>query len=178
NLLNNKTNSPLTRHPPLETLSYELNYCLQDKHELVPSSQCLLGCIIYIDESEYSSVISKEDLSAWSKKITDHGALITNDINHANLTHFICAYRTSERFRHVCKRGNVRMVTAHWLSDVLQRKKLFVPNLAIHYPSPFQPNEPDKLPLAKYFFTMTGFEGKTDFFRSCISTLSNYDIRF
>ncbi|CAF4780057.1 unnamed protein product, partial [Rotaria magnacalcarata] len=39
NLLNNKTNSPLTRHPPLETLSYELNYCLQDKHELVPSSQ-------------------------------------------------------------------------------------------------------------------------------------------
>ncbi|CAF4730328.1 unnamed protein product, partial [Rotaria magnacalcarata] len=80
----------------------------------------------------------------------------------ANLTHFICAYRTSERFRHVCKRGNVRMVTAHWLSDVLQRKKLFVPNLAIHYPSPFQPNEPDKLPLAKYFFTMTGFEGKTD----------------
>ncbi|CAM4888680.1 unnamed protein product [Rotaria socialis] len=159
NLLNNKTNSPVTRHPSLETLSYELNYCLQDKNELVPSSQWLLGCIIYIDESEYSSIVSKEDLSAWSKKITDHGAIITDDINHANLTHFICAYRTSERFRHVCKRGNVRMVTAHWLSDVLQRKKLFVPNLAIHYPSPFQPNEPDKLPLAKYFFTMTGFEG-------------------
>jgi PAX-interacting protein 1 len=51
------------------------------------------------------------------------------------------------------------MVTAHWLNDVLQRKKLFVPNLAIHYPSPYQPNEPDKLPLNKYYFTLTGFEG-------------------
>ncbi|CAF3826806.1 unnamed protein product [Rotaria sp. Silwood1] len=159
NLPNNKTNSQLSRHPPLETLSYELNYCLQDKHELVPASQCLLGCVIYIDEREYISIVSKDDLSTWSKTITDHGAIVTDDINLVNLTHFVCAYRTSERFRQVCKRGTVRMVTAHWLSDVLQRKKLFVPNLAIHYPSPFEPNEPDKLPLAKYFFTMTGFEG-------------------
>jgi hypothetical protein len=53
------------------------------------------------------------------------------------------------------------MVTAHWLNDVLQRKKLFVPNLAIHYPSPFDPTQPDKLPLTKYFFTLTGFDGKS-----------------
>ena len=109
----------------------------------------------------WQKTVSKDDLSTWSKTITDHGAILTNDAHHVNLTHFVCAYRTSELFRQLCKRGNVRMVTAHWLNDVLQRKKLFVPNLAIHYPSPFQPNEPDKLPLAKYFFTMTGFEGKT-----------------
>jgi hypothetical protein len=60
------------------------------------------------------------------------------------------------------------MVTAHWLNDVLQRKKLFVPNLAIHYPSPFEPNEPDKLPLVNYFFTMTGFEGKHEYLTSLI----------
>lgn len=107
-------------------------------------------------------MVSKDTLSTWSKTVVDHGAIITDDINHANLTHFVCAYRTSERFRQVWKRGNIRMVTAHWLSDVLQRKKMFVPNLAIHYPSPFEHNEPDKLPLAKYFFTMTGFEGKED----------------
>ncbi len=77
-----------------------------------------------------------------------------------NLTHFLCAYSTSDLFRQVSKRGSVRMVTAHWLNDVLQRKKLFVPNLAIHYPSPFNPNEPEKLPLAKSFITITGFEGK------------------
>jgi PAX-interacting protein 1 len=76
-----------------------------------------------------------------------------------NLTHFVCAYRTSDLFRQVSKRGNVRMVTAHWLNDVLQRKKLFVPNLAIHYPTPFDPNEPEKLPLNKQYITITGFEG-------------------
>jgi PAX-interacting protein 1 len=104
-------------------------------------------------------MVSKDDLSTWSKTILDHGALLTDDINHNNLTHFICAYRTSELFRQIYKRGNVRIVTAHWLNDVLQRKKIFVPNLAIHYPSPFSPNESDKLPLTKYYFTMTGFEG-------------------
>jgi hypothetical protein len=166
NILNNKTNLQGARQPPPETLSYELNYCLQDKHELVPSSQCLLGCVIHIDEREYVLTVSKDDLSIWSKTITDHGAILTNDAHHANLTHFVCAYRTSELFRELCKRANVRMVTAHWLNDVLQRKKLFVPNLAIHYPSPFQPNEIDKLPLANYYFTMTGFEGKDLIFRT------------
>jgi PAX-interacting protein 1 len=104
-------------------------------------------------------MISKDDLSSWSKTIIDHGAILTDDIHHNDLTHFLCAYRTSELFRQVFKRKNVRMVTAYWLNDVLQRKKLFVPNLAIHYPCPFDPNQPDKLPLMKYYFTMTGFEG-------------------
>lgn len=76
-----------------------------------------------------------------------------------NLTHFVCAYSTSDRFRQVSKRGSVRMVTAHWLNDILQKQKFFVPNLAIHYPSPFEPNEPEKLPLAKSSITITGFEG-------------------
>ena len=31
--------------------------------------------------------------------------------------------------------------------------------VAIHYPSPFAPTEPDKLPLAKSSITITGFEG-------------------
>lgn len=76
-----------------------------------------------------------------------------------NLTHFICAYRTSELFRQIFKRGNIRIVTAHWLNDILQRKKLFVPNLAIHYPSPYDPIDQEKLPLIKYYFTLTGFQG-------------------
>jgi hypothetical protein len=159
NLSNYKTNLQLSRHAPPETLSYELNYCLQDKHEQIPSSQCLLGCIIYIDEREYSATVSKSDLSTWSQTITKHGATITDDITNTNLTHFVCAYSTSDLFRQVSKRGSVRIITAHWLNDVLQRKKLFVPNLAIHYPSPFEPSEPEKLPLAKSFITITGFEG-------------------
>ncbi len=120
--------------------------------------------MIYIDEREYSATVSKSDLSTWSQTINKHGAIITDDVLHANLTHFVCAYSTSDRFRLVSKRGSVRMVTAHWLNDVLQKKKLFVPNLAIHYPSPYEPSEPDKLPLAKSFITITGFEGK-DFFK-------------
>jgi PAX-interacting protein 1 len=80
---------------------------------------------------------------------------------NVNLTHFVCAYSTSDLFRQVSKRGSVRMVTAHWLNDVLQKKKLFVPNLAIHYPSPYEPSEPGKLPLAKCSITITGFEGKS-----------------
>ena len=162
NLLNSKTNFQLSRHPPPGTLSYELNFCSQDKHELVPSSQCLVGCVIYINDDEYISTVSKGDLSTWSRTITQHGGIVTDDINHVNLTHFVCAYRTSERFRQVSKRADVRLVTAHWLSDVLLQKRIFVPNLAIHYPSPFDPNEPDKLPLAKYFLTMTGFQGKKE----------------
>lgn len=136
-----------------------MNYSLQDKLELVPSSQCLVGCVIYIHEQEYISTVSKDDLSSWSKTIIDHGAILTNDIHQIDLTHFICAYRTSDLFRQVCKRGTVRMVTAYWLNDVLQRKKLFVPNLAIHYPCPFDVNDPDKLPLVNYYFTLTGFDG-------------------
>jgi PAX-interacting protein 1 len=159
NLSSYKSNLQLSRHAPPETLSYELNYCTQDKQDQIPSSQCLLGCVIYIDEREYSSTVSKSDLSTWSQTLSKHGALITNDVMNINLTHFVCAYSTSDLFRQVSKRGSVRMVTAHWLNDVLQRKKLFVPNLAIHYPSPFEPSEPEKLPLAKSFITITGFEG-------------------
>ncbi|CAF1125745.1 unnamed protein product [Rotaria sordida] len=159
NLANYKSNLQLSRHAPPETLSYELNYSLQDKHERIPPSQCLLGCIIYIDEHEYSITVSKNDLTTWSQTLIKHGAIITDDIMNINLTHFVCAYSTSDLFRQVSKRGSVRMVTAHWLNDVLQKKNLFVPNLAIHYPSPYSPNEPDKLPLIKSFITITGFEG-------------------
>lgn len=161
NLLQNKPNTQASRQPPPETLSYELNYKLQDKLELVPSTQCLVGCVIYIHQAEYVTTVSKDHLSTWSQTIVEHGAIITDDVNDPALTHFVSAYRTSELFRQACKRGNIRMVTAHWLNDVLQRKKLFVPNLAIHYPSPFAPHDPEKLPLAKYFFTMTGFEGES-----------------
>jgi PAX-interacting protein 1 len=160
NLAAYKSNLQLSRHAPPETLSYELNYCLQDKHDQIPSSQCLLGCVIYIDAREYSATVSKNDLATWSQTITKHGAVITSDAMSVNLTHFICAYSTSDLFRQVSKRGSVRMVTAHWLNDVLQKKKYFVPNLAIHYPSPYEPSEPGKLPLAKCFITITGFEGK------------------
>ncbi|CAF0730958.1 unnamed protein product [Rotaria sp. Silwood1] len=159
NLATYKTNLQLSRHAPPETLSYELNYSLQDKHERIPPSQCLLGCVIYIDEREYSVTVSKSDLSTWSQTITKHGATISDDVMNPNLTHFVCAYSTSDLFRQVSKRGSVRMVTAHWLNDVLQKKKLFVPNLAIHYPSPYEPNEPEKLPLTKSFITITGFDG-------------------
>lgn len=159
NFLNNKSNSQTTRHPPLETLSYELNYSIQDKHELVPSTQCLLGCVVFIHEQEYLTFISKEELSSWSKTIVEHGAQLTNDINQNDLTHFVSAYRTSDLFRQVSKRTNIRIVTAHWLNDVLQRKKLFVPNLALHYPSPFDPNQSTNLPLINYYFTLTGFQG-------------------
>ena len=159
NLPNQKLNSQFSRQPAPDTLSYELNYFLQDKLELVPSSQCLVGCVIYIHEQEYISTVSKDDLSSWSKTIADHGAILTTDIHHTDLTHFVCAYRTSELFREVWKRRTVRMVTAYWLNDVLQRKKLFVPNLAIHYPSPFDLTQPEKLPLVNYYFTLTGFDG-------------------
>ena len=91
--------------------------------------------------------------------ITKHGATVTTDITNMNLTHFVCAYTTSDLFRQVSKRGSVRMVTAHWLNDVLQKKKLFVPNLAIHYPTKYNPSEPEKLPLIKANITITGFEG-------------------
>ena len=118
--------------------------------------------MICIDEREYSITVSKSDLVTWSQMITKHGAVVTTDAMNANLTHFVCAYSTSDLFRQVLKRGSVRMVTAHWLNDVLQKKKLFVPNLAIHYPSKYHSNEPDKLPLAKCIhssITITGFEG-------------------
>ncbi|CAF1932908.1 unnamed protein product [Rotaria magnacalcarata] len=159
NLANYKSNLQLSRHAPPETMSYELNYSLQDKHDRIPSSQYLLGCVIYIDAREYSTTVSKNDLSTWSQTITKQGAIISSDAMNPNLTHFVCAYSTSDLFRQVSKRGSVRMVTAHWLNDVLQKKKLFVPNLAIHYPSLYEPSEPDKLPLAKSFITITGFEG-------------------
>ena len=159
NLADFKSHLQLSRYAAPETLSYELNYSIQDKHERIPSSQCLLGCVIYIDEQEYTATVPKHDLSSWSKTIRKNAAVITDDANDSSLTHFVCAYRTSERFRQVSKRGNVRMVTAHWLNDVLQRKKLFVPNMAIHYPALYSPSEPEKLPLTKHFVTMTGFEG-------------------
>lgn len=159
NLAEYKSHLQVSRHVAPESLSYELNYSLQDKHDRIPPSQCLLGCVIYIDEQEYLSTIPKDDLSSWCQTIRKHGAIVTDDLNHLGLTHFVCAYRTSESFRKVFKRGNVRMVTAHWLNDVLQRRKLFVPNLAIHYPALYSPSEPLKLPLAKNFMTITGFEG-------------------
>ncbi|CAF0932093.1 unnamed protein product [Adineta ricciae] len=159
NLDNHKSHLQLSRHARPETLSYELNYSIQDKHEQIPSSQCLLGCVLYIDECEYLSTVSKDDLATWSQMLTKHGAIVATDVMNANLTHFVCAYSTSDLFRQVSKRGTVRMVTVHWLNDVLLKKKLLVPNLAIHYPTKYNPNEPDKLPLTNCTITITGFEG-------------------
>ncbi|CAF0772509.1 unnamed protein product [Didymodactylos carnosus] len=144
--------------PPPKTLS-ELKYFTQTKHEQIPSTQCLLGCILFIYEKEYIPTVSTNDLLSWSQTICNNGGIITDDENNVNLTHFVCAYRTSELFRVIYGRGNVRMVTAHWLNDVLQRKKLFVPNLAIHFPAPFDMSDVNQLPLAKYLITLSGFEG-------------------
>ena len=169
NLSEYRSHLQLSRHVAPETLSYELNYCVQEKHDRIPSTQCLLGCVIYIDEKEYTITVSKDDLSAWSKILRKHGASVVDDPNQMNLTHFVCAYRTSDLFRRVFKRGNVRMVTAHWLNDVLQRKKIFVPNLAIHYPALYTPNERDKLPLTKASISITGFEGNFNVLRITVS---------
>ncbi len=43
---------------------------------------------------------------------------------------------------HQAQRDHKRLVTAYWLNDVLLRKKMTPPWLALHYPSAYGSNKP------------------------------------
>ncbi|XP_013410668.1 PAX-interacting protein 1 [Lingula anatina] len=106
-------------------------YYGHDGSERVPEDMCLLGCVFYI--ADYNKYMEQEQLDVWKKAISQHGGQV--DTSYSNrVTHLLCEHQESDVFALALK-DQKRVVTAHWLSDVMDRKKMLPPWLATHFPS-------------------------------------------
>ncbi|XP_071955134.1 PAX-interacting protein 1-like isoform X2 [Antedon mediterranea] len=115
---------------------------------------CLLGCIFLV--IEYPELIGKEYTETWKKVIREHGGIV-DDCYSDRITHVLCDTQMTDIFKLAVK-DSKRCVTANWLNDCLNRKKMLPPWKAIHFPVYAYP-----MPTTvckDQVVAITGFEGK------------------
>ncbi|KAI0226634.1 PAX-interacting protein 1 [Lamellibrachia satsuma] len=126
-------------------------YFAHDPTETIPSDLCLLGCVFYI--ADYQKYLEASLLNTWKQVVEQHGGHI--DESYSNrVTHVLCEHQKSDVFQLALRDGK-RLVTAHWLNDCLNSKKMAVPWLALHFPSPYAKEKP----CGNQIICVTNFEG-------------------
>ncbi|KAK2181918.1 hypothetical protein NP493_376g01031 [Ridgeia piscesae] len=127
-------------------------YFAHDPTETIPSDLCLLGCVFYI--ADYQKYLESSLLNTWKQVVEQHGGHI--DESYSNrVTHVLCEHQKSDVFQLALRDGK-RLVTAHWLNDCLNNKKMAVPWLALHFPSPYAKEKP----CTNQIICVTNFEGE------------------
>ncbi|KAK9754172.1 BRCA1 C Terminus (BRCT) domain [Popillia japonica] len=114
----------------------------------LPPDLFLLGCVFVVVELER---FLDESMPGWQKKIEKHGGEIEKQYCN-RVTHVIC-----ETQRHgvvmQALRDFKRCVTLYWLSDVINRKQVLPPWIALHLPTMYW----DTAPASKHLVCLTGF---------------------
>jgi PAX-interacting protein 1 len=93
-----------------------------------------MGCVFW--EAEPLS-IPKSD---WSNVVYRYGGDVADEYSPAIVTHVLCKTQLFKEFLQVIREGK-RVVTLHWLNDIVVRKMLLPPYYAIHLPVPFRESE-------------------------------------
>ena len=105
-------------------------------------------------------------IPSWEKIITKHGGEIVHDLGK-QVTHVLAYSQKSELARTALAQGK-RLVTAYWLNDTIEMRKLLPPWKAIHFPIPTDA----RLPIDNMTLTITGFEGRDrDYVKDMISMI-------
>ena len=141
--------SPSTRQrTPAESPSSP--YVGQRSEKKISSKLCLLGCSFLI--TGYQERSEAEHVGKWRVVIERHGGSLADSLNQ-EVTHVLAPSQASPLVREAVAGGR-RVVTAHWLNDIITSKKLSPPWRAVHFPLPaVQLTDTTNMEL-----TLTGFE--------------------
>lgn len=114
----------------------------------LPPHLFLLGCVFFVVEVE--TILNKETPS-WQNAIRKHGGEIET-VYCARVTHVLCQ---SQKHGVVMQalRDTKRCVTIYWLNDVLKKKQVSPPWLAMHLPTLY----PEETPGAQHMISVSGF---------------------
>ena len=94
-------------------------------------------------------------MTKWSKVITRHGGEVSSELRES-VTHVICPDLESSLARRAEEQG-LRLVTAHWLNDVITVKKMAAPWKGVHLPLPRAGDRGSDISSMR--ICVTGFEG-------------------
>ena len=120
-------------------------------HKISPKL-CLLGCHFVI--TGYQEREEAHHVRKWTTVITRHGGEVTTELVEG-VTHLICPDLASPLASRAEERG-LRLVTAHWLNDVITVKKMAAPWKGVHLPLPRQESRGSNVSGMK--ICVTGFE--------------------
>jgi hypothetical protein len=96
----------------------------------------LAGCTFCFDE-HLPFGAEQNELAA---KLRYYGAEVDQNLNAAiheqRITHLVCD-NLNAKVRQLLKHQGIRMITTHWLSDALLKRKVEPPTKACHMPTPW-----------------------------------------
>lgn len=127
--------------------SYEIIFV-----KTVPPDLFLLGCIFVIVEYD---VQEPDKVSTWKQVIERHGGEVESQYC-PRATHVLAITQKHPIVVQALREGK-RCVSAHWLSDVVNKQQVLPPWHALHFPTPFSTTE---LPCTKRIISLSGFEGE------------------
>ena len=114
---------------------------------------CLLGCHFVI--TGYQDREEACHVTKWSTVITRHGGEVSSELGE-RVTHVLCPDLESALARRAEEMG-LRLVTAHWLNDVITVKKMAAPWKGVHLPLPRAGDRGSDISSMR--ISVTGFEG-------------------
>ncbi|KAJ7380909.1 PAX-interacting protein 1 [Desmophyllum pertusum] len=115
-------------------------------------SNCLAGCVFVI--SDYSDRMDHSILNTWMEVVQQHGGKVSRFYSK-QCTHLLCLNQHGGLYQKAISDGK-RIVTAHWLNDVLIAKVMSPPCNPLHLPVPFK----DKVNQCRSMvITVTGYAG-------------------
>ncbi|XP_046860090.1 PAX-interacting protein 1-like isoform X2 [Xenia sp. Carnegie-2017] len=115
-------------------------------------TKILSECVFYLEE--YKCSVSEESLTMWKEIITQNSGIVS-DVYCDKVTYFLCPHHHGLYYKQALSEGK-RIVTCHWLNDVIQGQKLIRPKYPIHLPVPFK----DKVQRCRsMIISLTGFQG-------------------
>lgn len=118
----------------------------------VPPDLFLLGCIFVIVEYD---VQSPDEVTVWKQVIERHGGEVESQYC-PRATHVLAITQKNPIVVQALREGK-RCVSAHWLSDVVNKQQVLPPWHALHFPSPFSLTES---PCGKQIISLSGFENE------------------
>lgn len=129
-----------TEVPVSPNTHVEIHFYGHDPRTQVPLEMCLVGCIFCI--LDYGRLFDAPTIAVWKKVILQRGGEV-EEAYSSRCTHVICVTQRDSVVQQAIREGK-RCVTVFWLNDVLLRKKLQPPWLALHFPSPYSDDKPCK----------------------------------
>lgn len=118
----------------------------------LPPDLFLLGCIFVIVEYD---VQRPSEVLVWKQVIERHGGEVEPQYC-TRATHVLAITQKHPTVVQALREGK-RCVSAHWLSDVVNKQQVLPPWHALHFPTPFSLTE---LPCVKQIVSFSGFEGE------------------
>ncbi|XP_072744675.1 uncharacterized protein Ptip [Anoplolepis gracilipes] len=118
----------------------------------LPPDLFLFGCIFVIVEYD---IQRPNEVSVWKQVIERHGGEVKPQYC-TRATHVLAITQKHPTVVQALREGK-RCVSAHWLSDVVNKQQLLPPWHALHFPTPFSLTE---LPCVNQIVSFSGFEGE------------------